>query len=137
MRTKLAHVCIESEDLEATEAFYRVLGLERRFDFRNKQGALVGYYLAFSNDTFIEVIKVGQLKASGRILHFAMEIDNADATYQRLKANGIDVSEKEWAGDNNWMVTCTDPSGVFIELQEYTQDSLQRVGGVCPVDYQP
>jgi len=28
MRTKLAHVCIDSNDLDATEAFYRVLGLE-------------------------------------------------------------------------------------------------------------
>jgi catechol 2,3-dioxygenase-like lactoylglutathione lyase family enzyme len=47
MRTKLAHVCIESNDLQATEAFYRVLGLERRFEFRNLQGELVGFYLAF------------------------------------------------------------------------------------------
>ena len=35
MKTGLAHVCIESRDLEATEKFYRVLGLERQFEFRN------------------------------------------------------------------------------------------------------
>jgi hypothetical protein len=35
------------------------------------------------------------------------------------------------------MVTCTDPNGIFIELQQYTPRSMQLVGGICEVDYQP
>ena len=71
MQTKLAHVCIESHDLAATEAFYRVLGLERRFIFNNLQGELVGFYLAFGNNTFIEtpssgVAQVGAPGVGGR-----------------------------------------------------------------------
>ena len=137
MQTKLAHVCIESHDLDATEAFYRVLGLERRFIFNNLQGELVGFYLAFGNNTFIEVIKTSKPKAAGIIKHFAIEVDDIDATYGQLKRHGIDVTEKELAKDHQWMVTCTDPNGIFIELQQYTPQSMQLVGGICEVDYRP
>ena len=137
MQTKLAHVCIESHDLAATEAFYGALGLKRRFIFHNLQGELVGFYLAFDNNTFIEVVKTSKPKPAGIIKHFAIEVDDIDATYSQLKKHGIDVTEKELAKDHQWMVTCTDPSGIFIELQQYTPRSMQLVGGVCEVDYQP
>ena len=137
MQTKLAHVCIESHDLDATEAFYRVLGLERRFIFNNLQGELVGFYLAFGNNTYIEVIKTSKPKAAGIIKHLAIEVDDIDATYSQLKKHGIDATEKELAKDHQWMVTCTDPNGIFIELQQYTPQSMQLVGGICEVDYRP
>ena len=75
MKTGLAHVCIESKDLEATEQFYRVLGLNRQFEFRNKQNELVGFYLAFGNGTYIEVIKNNNVRGEGVVRHFAMEVD--------------------------------------------------------------
>lgn len=137
MRTKLAHVCIETSDLKITEAFYRVLGLERQFEFRNLQGELVGFYLAFGNRTFIEVIKTSKPKSEGVIKHFAIEVEDIDEAYKVLVESGIDVSEKELAKDHLWMITVTDPNGIFIELQQYTADSMQLVGGVCEVDYQP
>ena len=137
MRTNLAHVCFESADLEATEAFYRILGLERRFEFRNLQGELVGFYLAFDNMSFIEVIKTSKPKPAGMIKHFAIEVDDVDAVYDRLKKHGVEVSPKEFAKDHQWMITCHDPNGIFIELQQYTPESFQRVGGVCEVDYMP
>jgi catechol 2,3-dioxygenase-like lactoylglutathione lyase family enzyme len=137
VRTNLAHVCIESNDLEATEAFYRLLGLERRFEFRNLQGELVGFYLAFGNMTFIEVIKTSRPGAAGIIKHFAIEVDDVDEVFGRLKEHGVDVTEKEFAKDHIWMITCTDPNGIFIELQQYTAESMQRVGGVCEVNYTP
>jgi len=137
MITALAHVCIESRDLAATEEFYRVLGLQRRFDFRNKQNELVGYYLAFGNQSYIEVIKNRNAGGDGIIRHFAIEVDNVDEAFDELKTAGYDVTEKKLAGDHNWMITCHDPNGIFIELQQYTDDSMQRVGGVCEVDYVP
>ena len=137
MRSGLAHVCIESRDLAETEDFYRLLGLERRFEFRNRQDELVGYYLAFENGTFIEVIKNPSAGGDGIVKHFAIEVDDVDAFYQELTAAGYEATKKTRAGDGNWMVTCHDPSGVFIELQQYTEVSLQRIGGVCAVDYQP
>lgn len=137
MNSGLAHVCIESRDLLATEAFYRVLGLQRRFEFRNKQDQLVGFYLAFGNGTFIEVIKSRAAGGEGVVKHFAIEVDDVDAAYEKLIAAGHDATPKTRAGDRNWMITCRDPNGVFIEIQQYTDESMQRVGGVCTVDYQP
>ena len=137
MLTKLAHVCIETNDLEKTEAFYRVLGLGRRFDFRNLQGELVGFYLAFGNKTYIEVIKTSKPRQEGRIKHFAIEVEDIDEAYKWLAENDVEVTGKELAIDHTWMITCTDPNGIFIELQQYTARSMQMVGGVCEVDYQP
>ena len=137
MAVKLAHVCIETTDLEKTESFYQLLGLKRQFEFRNKQQQLVGFYLAFDNETFIEVIKVSEAAGPGIIRHFAIEVDDIDDIHQRLKKAGVDVSAKEFAGDRQWMTTCNDPNGIFIEFQQYTDESMQRVGGVCAVDYQP
>jgi len=137
MITGLAHICIESRDLEATEAFYRVLGLERRFEFRNKQKELVGFYLAFGNQTFIEVIKNNRAGGDGIIKHFAIEVDDVNTAFESLQEAGYEATERQLAGDNNWMITCHDPNGIFIELQQYTDNSMQRIGGVCEVDYQP
>ena len=137
MGVRLAHVCFETDDLEATEAFYNILGIERRFEFRNLQDELVGFYLAFDNQSYIEVIKVSEPAKSGVIRHFAIEVDDVDDAYNKLQNAGIEVTEKEFAGDNQWMITCHDPNGIFIELQQYTDASMQLVGGRCEVDYRP
>ncbi len=137
MKAKLAHVCIETIDLEATERFYNILGLKRQFEFRNNDDELVGFYLAFDNRTYIEVIKVSQSEAPGNIRHFAIEVDSVDEAYDLLKMNNVDVAKKEYASDREWMISCHDPNGIFIELQQYTDESMQLVGGTCPVDYKP
>jgi catechol 2,3-dioxygenase-like lactoylglutathione lyase family enzyme len=135
--TKLAHVCIETQDLDKTEVFYRGLGLRRQFDFKNKDGLLVGFYLAFENESFIEVILNRMPQSDGVIKHFAIETDDIDQARADAIDAGIDVGEKEFSGDRLWMFTCRDPNGIFIEVMQYTQDSMQRVGGVCEVDYMP
>ncbi len=134
---RLAHVCIETTDLEMTEAFYAAVGLNRRFEFRNQNGELVGFYLAFDNQSYIEVILNKTPKGEGIVRHFAVEVDDVDELRERLLAHGSDVTEKEFCGDRIWMVTCKDPNGVFIEFQQYTAESMQLVGGTCRVDYTP
>ena len=134
---KLAHVCIESADLEATERFYGCLGLRRQFEFRNPAGLLVGYYLKFDDETFLEVIRVEAVRTEGAVRHFAIATEDVAALRARLLAAGFEAGEKQLGGDRAWMVTCRDPNGVFIELHEYGAASLQRCGGTCVVDYVP
>jgi catechol 2,3-dioxygenase-like lactoylglutathione lyase family enzyme len=134
---KLAHVCIESADLDATERFYECLGLRRQFEFRNPAGLLVGYYLKFDDETFLEVIRVEAVRAEGTVRHFAIESDDVSALRARLLAAGFEAGEKRLGADHTWMVTCRDPNGVFIELHQYDARSMQRHGGVCLVDYVP
>lgn len=135
--TKLAHVCIESADLDATERYYECLGLSRQFEFRNPSGLLIGYYLKFENETFIEVIRVKKVRPEGGVRHFAIESDDINVLRERLISAGFEASKKRLGEDNTWMVTTHDPNGVFIELHEYDANSMQQRGGVCVIDYEP
>ena len=96
---KLAHVCIETPDLERTESFYKVFGLRRQFDFRNNDGMLVGFYLAFGNESFIEVVLNKEPQGEGAIKHFAIETDDIDRARSLAVAAGIDATEKVFSGD--------------------------------------
>ncbi len=137
MIVRLAHVCIETNDLDATEKFYSALGAKRQFEFRNKQGVLVGMYLYFGESSYIEVIQVSKVREEGAVRHFALEVDDVETVYQILRARGVEVSPAKLESDHTMMVTCHDPNGIFIELQQYTAESMQKTGGVCEVDYQP
>ncbi len=134
---KLAHVCIETDDLEGTETFYRKLGLDRRFEFRNSNDELVGLYLAFANNTFLEIIKVIKPRTEGAVRHFAIEVEDIDAAKAGLEKKGVVVSDKKLGVDKTWMITTRDPNDIFIELHQYTEQSLQQCGGRCDIDYTP
>lgn len=137
MVVRLAHVCIETDNLAATEEFYGYLDINRQFEFRNKQDELVGVYLSFGNDTYIEIIKVKKPRKEGNIRHFAIEVENVDNTRQLLLSKGVEVTGKIMGVDNTLMITCRDPNGNFIEFHQYTDNSMQKHGGVCEVDYVP
>ncbi len=137
MIVRLAHVCIESDDLAATESFYGYLGIDRKFEFRNRQNELIGMYLDFGNDTYFEIIKVKEPRNKGNIRHFAIEVEDVALVRKTLLDQGVEVSEKELGVDHTWMVTCHDPNGIFIEFHEYTKNSLQKNGGSCVIDYRP
>ena len=134
---KLAHVCIETNDMAATESFYEAIGLKRRFEFRNNENELIGLYIAFSNNTFLEVIKVKKPRVEGGIRHFAIEVDDIDEMQDRLSSSGIKTTDKELGVDHTWMITTRDPNDVFIEFHQYTAESLQQCGGRCTIDYKP
>ena len=137
MLVRLAHVCIETTDLEASEAFYSTLGATRRFEFRNLQKTLIGMYMYFGEDSFIELVLVAEPRPEGAVNHFALQVSDADAAAAQLVAAGIEVTDKELGVDHTWMVTCRDPNGIFIELHQYTDRSLQHQGGTCCIDYTP
>lgn len=132
---KLAHVCIESANLDATQQFYSLLGMTLKFDFRNLQGEPIGYYLRFDNDSFIEVVRVAEVKPEGKVMHFAIETHDIDGLRERLIAGGYEPSMKRLGGDQTWVVTCRDPSGILVELHEYAEESMQYYGGTCLLDY--
>ena len=137
MIVRLAHVCIESDDLAATEAFYGYLGIKRKFEFRNLEEELIGMYLEFGNNTYFEIVKVSERKKQGIISHFAIEVEDVESVRNALVSKGVEVTEKRLGGDNTWMVTCHDPNGIFIEFHEYSKDSMQKIGGTCVIDYKP
>ena len=134
MIKQLAHICLHATDLEKTAAFYcDGLGMERFFDFE-KDGEPFGYYLKAGANTFIEVFK-GEPPAVGNINHVALEVDDMDALHERLRSNGIAVTEKKLGADQSWQSWLEDPSGVRIELHQYTPESSQFTGRTCIVNW--
>jgi len=134
MITRLAHICIHTQNLAETERFYcDVLGLEKGFDFI-KDDALFGFYIKLGNDSFIEVFK-GNPGSVGNINHLAIETDDIDQVVTRLRSNGFEATDKKLGGDYTWQSWTEDPSGVRIEFHQYTEKSLQSQGGVCEVDW--
>ncbi len=132
---QLAHLCIHTTDLEKTKWFYcDVLGAEMAFDF-DKKGSLFGYYLKFGGNTFLEVFGGDAGAANGNIKHMCLEVGDIDRLAEVLKANDIEVTDKQLGGDNAWQVWAEDPNGVRIEFHQYTDDSMQLVGGTCPVTW--
>ena len=134
MITRLAHICIHTDNLSETERFYcEALGLEKGFTFE-KDGDLFGFYIKSGEKTFIEVFK-GEPKGVGNIDHLAIETDDIDQVISKLRKHGFQVTDKKLGGDKTWQSWTKDPNGVRIEFHQYTNESMQFKGGVCKVDW--
>ena len=137
MITQLAHVCIGAKDLDEALRFYcDGLGMTKTFDFI-KDGELFGFYLAAGQNTFIEIFQERSDLAAGKSLvqHFCLEVDDINGMGQHMIAQGWDVTEKTMGADNTWQVWLTDPSGIRLELHQYTDKSSQYTGEACQVNW--
>jgi len=133
MIRSLAHVCISSIDLAATEQFYcDVLGMEKQFNFIF-EGHKVGFYLKVSETNYIEVFEQDSIDhdAPVAIRHLCFETKDIDTVATALTAAGVSVTDKKMGSDNSWQIWTADPSGVKIEFHEYTPESSQMTGADC------
>ena len=132
----LAHVCIGASDLDAAESFYvDALGMETAFEFY-RAGQRIGFYIKAGESTFLEVFAAPEAHAdnSALIKHFCLEVDDLDALIRRLKDCGVEVSAKEMGADNSWQAWTTDPSGIRIEMMQYSDASTQFTGRAVVLD---
>ena len=136
MINALAHVCLETADLEGTKSFYcDVLGMSTQFEFI-KNGELFGYYLKICEGNYLEIFSIDKLpRGKSPIKHICLETGNIDVIISSLDSNGIEHNEKTMGCDNTWQVWCKDPSGIDIEFHQYTPQSLQLIGGECTVTW--
>ena len=136
MINAIAHICLETDNLEKTKAFYcDILGMVKQFDFI-KNGELFGFYLKICEGNYLEIFSTDKLPA-GRspLIHICLETANIDVIIESLDKSGIEHTEKTMGCDNTWQVWCKDPSGVDIEFHQYTPQSLQLIGGECIVTW--
>ncbi|MEZ4632085.1 MAG: VOC family protein [Deinococcales bacterium] len=128
----LAHVCIESSDLEKTLWFYGdVLGMSKQFDFI-KEGKRIGFYLKADNLSFIEVfVKDKVIEGNAKIKHLCLQVEDIEALEQQLLAHNIAAYGKKMGNDQSYQLWCKDPDGVDIEFQQYTPQSTQFTGENC------
>jgi catechol 2,3-dioxygenase-like lactoylglutathione lyase family enzyme len=133
----LAHVCMKSNDLEKTEAFYcGVLGLKKIFDF-TRQGKVIGFYMRTANETFIEVFLADEVARIDKqyLHHFCLETDALADLHRDLVERGFEPGAIKMGADRTPQFWMKDPSGLDVEFQEYRDDSAQRAGGTVEVNW--
>lgn len=137
MIKQVAHVCIGATDLEQANHFYcDILGMERGFDFI-KNDELYGFYIKAGENTFIEIFIQNDKANLDRpiIKHLCLEVEDIDAVIQAIRDKGYDITDKKQGSDQSWQAWVTDPSGVRIELMQYTDKSSQFTGNTCIVTW--
>jgi glyoxylase I family protein len=133
MITGLAHVCLGSKDLTASEQFYcTVLGFRKKFDFLSN-GRVTGFYLDSGNDVYIEVFSQETTEPGGRhpIKHLCFRVEDIASAVTALRSRGITVSDQVLGNDNSWQAWFKDPDVVDIELHQYTDTSTQLTEKDC------
>lgn len=63
--------------------------------------------------------------------HFALLVDDIEATYKAFEEKGITIISKISKGPSGtWQFWAQDPDGNRFEMMQYTQDSYQVVGHI-------
>jgi lactoylglutathione lyase/glyoxylase I family protein len=136
MFTRLAHVCLHVRDLARSAEFYTRLGFTPRFRF-TRAGAPFGIYFEVGPGSYVEMFEDRSLEVpvNTGIVHFCLESDNLDGTVATLRQRGIPFTEKKLGCDNTWQIWLRDPDGNPFEVHQYTDQSLQHVGGTVEADW--
>jgi len=124
---------LSATDLAAAERFYcRGLGLKKAFDFI-RNGRVVGFYFEAGRGGYIEVFQQDGVDpdANGAIRHFCLEVGDIKQAGLRLAKNGYAATRKTLGADRSWQMWTADPSGVRIELHQYTKASSQVTHKDC------
>ena len=132
----LAHVAIETHDLEKTELFYcGVLRLKKQFSFL-KNGKQVGFYIKVSDRSFLEVFQTENMPAGKSALtHYCFETDNIEQAHNYLCSVGISTSEINKGCDSTLQFWFEDPNGIAMEFHQYTYESSQLTGKSVEIDW--
>ncbi len=134
---QIAHSCMMTHDLAASEHFYcEVLGLKKAFEF-TKSGKKIGLYIEAGARTWIEIFIHAEapFPSLGAINHFCFEVTSMDEAIKQIRAKGVEVTDKKYGVDDTWQAWTKGPSGERIELFEYTAKSAQFVGGDRVADW--
>jgi glyoxylase I family protein len=137
MIKQIAHICIGATDLASSKHFYcDVLGLPIKFEFL-KDGREFGFYAEAGGGGYIEVFSQDGVDQGSKplIKHMCLEVESIDEAIRRISAAGVEISAKKLGTDRSWQAWITDPSGIRIELHEYTPESSQFTGKDCIVTW--
>ena len=108
------HVSVNVDDVPAALAFYvDVLGMQQRPD--RPAFAFDGAWLDVGDGQQIHLI--GGEVPTQRGQHFALRVDDIDATVAELRGRGVDVTEPVPVGPGR-QCFLRDPSGNRIELNQ-------------------
>ena len=136
MITRLAHVCLNVQNLPRSIAFFTKLGFKPRFDFTRKNKPF-GIYLEIAPSQYLEMFEdptLGKPVNTG-LAHFCLESDNLGVLMQDLDMSGIPYTPRKLGCDHTYQIWLEDPDGNKFEIHQYTDKSLQLQGGSVEADW--
>ena len=129
---RLGHLAIRARDIEETAAFYReVIGFKEAFRMQNLPGGRLGcIYMYIAPGQFIEIFPDGEGEQTDNknigIKHICIEVENAAATLEALRARGAPIDTELKTGFSKCIQFWThDPDNNKIEFMELPPESLQ------------
>ncbi|MDR1813139.1 MAG: VOC family protein [Candidatus Fibromonas sp.] len=132
----LAHICLNVRNLEYSIEYYQKLGFKPKFKF-TRNGRHYGHYLEIGHNHYIELFEDPDMDApvNTGLVHFCLESENIDALVVDLDSKGIPHTDKKLGCDNTYQIWLTDPDGNAFEIHQYTEESLQKLGGEVEADW--
>ena len=105
MITRIAHVCLNVKDLDASLAFYeKVLKLKRQFNFVRK-GKAIGAYFEVAQGNYLEMFQKDLAGVTNTgIVHFCLETDDIDKVGAWLEKNKVQTTPKKLGADRSWQI---------------------------------
>ena len=123
----LSHVGFRVGSLAQADQFYSgVLGYERAFDLKNKNGEVALAFYKVNDDQYIEIspsLKPGQ---DIRFTHLAIETSDIRRLHEMLLSRGMKPGAMTQGRDGNLNFSLTDPDGHRVEFVQYREGSLHH-----------
>jgi lactoylglutathione lyase len=130
MITDLGHTAFAVHDMDASLAFYNILGLNEAFRLHRPDGSLMLVYLHLGGDRFLELFPGGPPPDPARthsFRHICLLTDDIAALVAHLRASGVPIDRDVTEGlDRNLQAWVKDPDGNAIEFMQLADDSPQR-----------
>ena len=128
MITGISHACYLVSDLDRAVDFWcNKMGLKKAFDLNLRGGEVRGVFLLAGRRTFVEIFE-GEpvpLPPNASHKHISYEVDDMEETVKTLRERGVEVTDPVRGGEGSFQAWVTDPEGIRIELQQFTDQSLQ------------
>lgn len=129
MITDIGHAAFGAYNLDATLAFYELLGIKESFRLYREDGSTMLVYLHVGGDRFIEVFPNGpepDPKRTSSFRHLCLLTDDLEGTVEELRAKGVTIDRELKQGlDTNLQAWISDPDGNAIELMQLSPESPQ------------
>lgn len=131
--TDLGHLALGCRDLDASLAFYALLGIEESFRLTREDGSVILVYCHIAGDRFIELFPGGpdaadraESKAQS-FKHICLVSDDLVNDIEHLRQHGVTIDVEPKVGlDANTQAWFKDPDGNAIELMQLSPISPQK-----------
>jgi lactoylglutathione lyase len=128
----ISHHGLKVKDMDRTIDFYcSGLGFEEAFRIHNPDGTLAFVYLSIGPAHFVELFPggKGEYRYNPTAIgpdHICLEVDDAYAAVEHLKAKGVAIDEDIITGRSGSLIFWVkDPDGNRIEFMQFLEDSRQ------------